>query len=67
MTTDELDRVKHLCSVLHKIITKIENAETMHEVSNLCVWAVGDLMALQRLAAHRMLIMHTDLQRKANK
>lgn len=67
MTTDEIARVHDICCHIRKTLIDIEHADHMHEVSDLCTWAVRELMLIQKLAAHRARIVHGDLQRKDNK
>jgi hypothetical protein len=67
MTTDEIARVHDICCLIRKTLIKIESADHMHDVANMCTWAVADIMMIQKLAAHRARIIHTDLQRRANK
>lgn len=67
MTTDEQATIHDICNFIRKTLVKMENADYMYDVANMCTWVVGDLMRIQKLAAHRARIVHTDLQRKANK
>ncbi len=62
MTTDEQAAVHDICNSIRKTLVRMENADHMHDVSDMCAWAVSDLMRIQKLAAHRARIMHSDIK-----
>lgn len=62
MTTDESARLRDICRTLRRIVDGIDDAESLHEASELSAWAVNELMSVQKMSAHRMRIMRSDLK-----